>query len=195
MAELNDIDIAEAKRDYWRAMMYKDIREFVFTDEMTGTGIEFGGSNGIIQSCLPNIRWENRDYPAYDITKEESHNECDVIIADQILEHVFEPWKAFENIGNHAKKAAIITLPFLIGLHPCPGDYWRITPQSIYQMAQYHFKRIYIKSWGNSRVNYWHSIYDRTDTMMSNISEPVWRDALLENDIYKPFVIWAILEK
>jgi len=39
-----------AKQDYWRGVMYTRIREALASESISGEGVEFGGSNGIIQS-------------------------------------------------------------------------------------------------------------------------------------------------
>lgn len=185
-----------ARQDYWRAVMYTKIRESLAGEAITGDGVEFGGSNGIIQSMLPGVIWETRRHPPYDIGDGASYERSwDVIVADQVLEHVARPWEAMRLIGEHTRKLAIITVPFLIGIHNSPGDYWRMTPQAISRLAAPHFSGIAIQSWGNAKAAYWHAIYNRTSRLMRNVPEVELDAGLSENDASKPFVIWAILRK
>lgn len=180
--------------DYWREVMYKRIKETLVPVE--GQGVEFGGSNGIIQGMFPKVTWEVRKHPPYDIIDKGSYErDWDVIVADQILEHVARPWDAMELIGKHTKQVAIITVPFLIGLHMRPRDYWRMTPRTIQMLASPYFTGIHIDSWGSAKVAYWHAIYNRTERLLSSVPEVEWEQGLKDNDPNKPFVIWAILRK
>ena len=59
----------------------------------------------------------------------------DVVICEQVLEHVVDPWGAAANLrelttpGGHV----IVSTPFLIKVHELPSfelrDYWRFTPR------------------------------------------------------------------
>ena len=189
------IDEELIKADYWRAVMYSSLKEQLAGLGLSGSGVEFGGSNGIIQSYCPGVSWETRGYPPFNVLDSSSWDkEWDVVVLDQILEHVERPWEVFDHIGRTCK-TAIITVPFLIGVHPCPTDYWRMTPQAIEMLASPHFSKIDTRSWGNTEVNFLHSEYDITGVMMANTEERVWREGLESNDEYKPFVIWAVLSK
>ncbi len=57
---------------------------------------------------------------------------CDVLILDQVLEHVINPWVVPENIYRMLRPGglAIVTTPFMFPLHYCPTDNWRFTPQT-----------------------------------------------------------------
>ncbi len=185
-----------AKNDYWRAVMYARMCISLAGETIRGSGVEFGGSNGIIQAMLPGVQWEVRSHPPYDIIDTGSYERnWDVIVADQILEHVARPWEAMRLIGEHTNKMAIITVPFLIGIHNCPRDYWRMTPAAIATLASPYFPHIDIQSWGNAKAAYWHAIYNRTNRMIRNVPEAELDAALNDNDPNKPFVIWSILRK
>ena len=185
-----------AKNDYWRAVMYTRLRESLDHEFISGEGVEFGGSNGIIQNMFPKIIWETRRFPQYDVTKSAAfeHN-WDVIVTDQVLEHTGEPWETLHLIGEHTKQMAIITVPFLIGIHNSPHDFWRMTPRAINELAKPYFRHIDIQSWGTAKAAYWHAIYNRTSRLIADISEAELETELATNDPKKPFVIWAILKK
>lgn len=184
------------KEDYWRAVMYSKLRETLLKVDVDGVALEFGGSNGIIQGMLPKLKWEVRGYPPYDITKEASYEQdWDVIVADQILEHTERPWEAMRLIGEHTKKMAIITVPFMIGIHNSPVDCWRMTPRTIRKLAEPYFKDIDIQTWGNSTVNNWHAMYRRTSRLIQDVSNEELMQGINLNDVGQPFVIWSILKK
>ncbi len=61
----------------------------------------------------------------------------DFVITQEVLEHVPSPDKAMQEIHRVLKDAGrvYIQLPFVIGYHPCPSDYWRFTHEGIAQLA------------------------------------------------------------
>lgn len=189
---MNDL----ARNDYWRAVMYTRLQESLSRESVSGDGVEFGGSNGIIQNMLPAVVWEVRRFPEYDVTKAAAFDRnWDVIVTDQILEHTAQPWEAMRLIGEHTRQMAIVTVPFLIGIHNSPKDYWRMTPKAIQMLAQPHFRHIDIQTWGTPKVSYWHAIYNRTSRLIADVPEVELDAQLNSNDEKKPFVIWAILKK
>lgn len=185
-----------AKTDYWRAVMYTRLKESLSHESISGEGVEFEGSNGVIQSMFPQVKWEVRNFPQYDVTKESSYERnWDVIVTDQVLEHTQKPWEALRLIGEHTKQIAVITVPFLIGIHPSPHDYWRMTPRVINDFTKSYFPYRDIQSWGTAKSNNWHAIYNRTSRLIANVPETELDAELVNNDHKKPFVIWAILKK
>jgi SAM-dependent methyltransferase len=61
----------------------------------------------------------------------------DVIVTQETLEHVRDPFKAMVEIKRLLKKdgKAYIQLPFTIGYHPGPTDFWRFTREGITELA------------------------------------------------------------
>lgn len=69
----------------------------------------------------------------------------DLVVTQEVLEHVPQPLKAMEEIRRVLKPGGIafVQLPFIIGDHPCPNDYWRFTREGIVELArQAGFTRI-----------------------------------------------------
>lgn len=64
-------------------------------------------------------------------------NSVDLIVTQEVLEHVPDPFLAMREIHRVLKRGgrAYVQLPFMIGFHPCPRDYWRFTDQGIIQLA------------------------------------------------------------
>ncbi len=54
----------------------------------------------------------------------------DVVVADQVLEHVERPWRAAETFVRVLKPGgiAVVCTPGLYPVHPSPLDCWRIMP-------------------------------------------------------------------
>lgn len=61
----------------------------------------------------------------------------DFIVTQEVLEHVSDPFQAAREIYRVLKPGgkAFIQLPFTIGFHPCPFDYWRFSEQGIEQLV------------------------------------------------------------
>ena len=193
---------SEIHRDYFRAVMYAKLTEYFEQRPLyPGTGIEFGErANGIIQKMCPGTVWEERAYPQYDIAEIDSWSECDVVIADQVLEHVYKPWQAFNCAGQRVKQAFIVTVPFLLKVHADPSDFWRMTPDCIRELGKdAGFTDIHVDSWGNPQAEAWLSKYLNrswnTHLVIDNNPEEEWRNALIENDPVTPIMIWAVLRR
>ena len=57
----------------------------------------------------------------------------DVVVAQEVIEHVADPTTALAEISRVLKPGGMVYLqvPFMIGYHPCPNDYWRFTEQGL----------------------------------------------------------------
>lgn len=62
----------------------------------------------------------------------------DLVITQEVLEHVKSPNLAVSEIYRVLKHngTAYIQLPFIIGYHPCPNDYWRFTYEGIVELVE-----------------------------------------------------------
>jgi SAM-dependent methyltransferase len=63
----------------------------------------------------------------------------DIVISQETLEHVVDPFKAITEISRVLKKGGEIylQLPFTIGYHPGPHDYWRFSAEGIRALCEY----------------------------------------------------------
>jgi SAM-dependent methyltransferase len=62
----------------------------------------------------------------------------DLVITQEVLEHVKSPHQAVKEIYRVLKQngTAYIQLPFIIGYHPCPNDYWRFTHEGMIELVE-----------------------------------------------------------
>ncbi|NJA05727.1 hypothetical protein HC024_08315 [Methylococcaceae bacterium WWC4] len=60
----------------------------------------------------------------------------DTVFNHTTLEHVFDVFKAFENLCGLAKNTVIMVVPFLQQQHGEYGDYWRFTPWCLQRLFQ-----------------------------------------------------------
>src|SRR6185369_12620355 len=76
------------------------------------------------------------DYPDFDICKDALPRKFNVVIADQVLEHVPQPVEAVKNMykmtaaGGHV----LIATPFLFRVHARPNDFQRWTEAGLRQL-------------------------------------------------------------
>lgn len=59
-----------------------------------------------------------------------------VVVSQEVLEHVPDPFAAVREMGRVLAVGGIVycQLPFQIGYHPCPKDYWRFSHEGIAQL-------------------------------------------------------------
>ncbi len=62
----------------------------------------------------------------------------DLVICQEVLEHVAHPRRAAAEFFRVLKPGGrlYLQLPFMIGYHPCPRDYWRFSHEGIEQLVQ-----------------------------------------------------------
>lgn|SRR5262245_28912658 len=130
------------------------------------------------------------DYPQSDICKDRLERQFDVIIADQVFEHLLWPYRAARNIHIMLKPGGhfINTTPFLLRVRGDPVDCSRWTELGMkYLLAEAGFdlKNIRTGSWGNLacvRANF------------KNWASFGWGKSLRNEPAY-PVVVWAIAHK
>src|ERR1700730_17881058 len=73
--------------------------------------------------------YERVSWPQFDICKDRTSRTYDIVIAEQVFEHIRRPDLAARNILGMLRKGGVflITTPFLIRYHPEPLDFWRWT--------------------------------------------------------------------
>jgi SAM-dependent methyltransferase len=127
----------DAPADHWvRTVMNGAIdRHLEGLDPPTRCAAEISGEN---HRSRPWLSYESLMYPDFDLCAPlEFEQRFDVVICEQVLEHVHDPWAAAANLrelstpGGHV----IVSTPFLIRVHELPlfgmHDYWRFTPRGL----------------------------------------------------------------
>ncbi len=117
-------------------------------------------------------------YPDFDLLQPvEEPGRYDVVICEQVLEHVPDPWLGVEHLrdlcapGGHV----IVSTPFLVRIHEerilhDMKDYWRFTPRGLrILLERAGLEVVGVESWGNrdsvigdfdnwSAYRWWHSL-------------------------------------
>jgi SAM-dependent methyltransferase len=62
----------------------------------------------------------------------------DLVLSQEVLEHVRDPFQAMREMKRVLKASGLMycQVPFTIGYHPGPTDFWRFTKEGIIQMVQ-----------------------------------------------------------
>ena len=136
--------------------------------------------------------YTSKGFPSFDITSTMiSDTRYDVIIAEQVWEHIKYPHRATRNVYNmlNAQGAFLLSVPFLIQIHEVPGDYSRWTAEGLkYLLMDCGFdeKSIIVGSWGNREC-----IKDSFYSPWSNYQP----HHSLQNEPDFPIVVWALAIK
>lgn len=163
----------------------------------------------LVKSLQPNLlevleisgsQWSERasfksykqvSYPDFDICKSTIEDTFDLIIAEQVFEHLLWPYRAGQNVYKMMKSGGyfLITTPFLIRIHDNPTDCYRWTETGIkYLLAEcgLSLENIRTWSWGNRaciRANFFTWVRYR----------PYFHS--LRNEHSFPIVVWALAQK
>lgn len=98
--------------------------------------------------------YKSASYPEFDVCQSPLEESFDLIIAEQVFEHLLWPYRAGKNIYQMLNPGGyfLITTPFLIRVHACPTDCSRWTETGLkYFLAECGFplEHTHTGSWGN----------------------------------------------
>ncbi len=129
-------------------------------------------------------------FPECDICRDRLDRQFDVIIADNVFEHLPYPYRAARNVHAMLKPSGLFVniTPFLIRYHPVPIDCTRWTPEGMcffLEEAGFDPERVEAHAWGNRR------------SVVANLRR--WArtgfDRKLPNDPQYPVTVWAFAQK
>jgi len=131
------------------------------------------------------------DYPEFDVCERALPETYDLIIAEQVFEHVLWPHRAARNVYQMLRPGGrfLISTPFMIRVHPCPVDCCRWTETGMkYMLADcgWSLDKITTNSWGNRAC------------VKGNLKRWVRYRSLfhsLKNEPEFPFVVWALAQR
>jgi SAM-dependent methyltransferase len=126
--------------------------------------------------------YESLMYPAFDICAPVAEpGRFDVVICEQVLEHVPDPFGAARNLCELCAPGGrvVVSTPFLIRIHELPmydmRDYWRFTPRGLRTLLERGGLEVdEVGSWGNRDCvvgnfdrwpgyRWWHSLRNEPD--------------------------------
>jgi SAM-dependent methyltransferase len=134
--------------------------------------------------------YTSTQFPEFDICSEAPDRQFDLIIADQVFEHLPWPMRAGRNVYKALRPGGyfIIATPFLVRVHDVPIDCSRWTERGLsYLLQECGFREQDIKTdaWGNRKC------------LRANLFK--WRRygwyRSLANEPNFPIMVWAIAQK
>ncbi|MGI9119209.1 MAG: class I SAM-dependent methyltransferase [Acidimicrobiales bacterium] len=132
--------------------------------------------------------FQSLSYPDFDLCASSPDRTFDVVICEQVLEHVVDPWRAADTLHQLCRPGGhlIVSTPFLVKVHREPEDYWRFTPDGLrLLLGRAGFEVLQIRAWGNRpcvRRNFAHWA-------------PQQRWRTLRNEADFPIVVWAFARR
>jgi SAM-dependent methyltransferase len=140
---------------------------------------------------FPFNTYKSIKFPDFDICNSKTDEKFDLIIAEQVFEHLLWPYRAGKNVYEMLNPGGyfLITTPFLLRIHNSPADCSRWTETGMkYFLAECGFPLQYTKtgSWGN-----------RACVRKSFSRWPLYLPWLhsLRNEPNFPVVVWALSKK
>ena len=144
--------------------------------------------SGNLHADLPWRSYERLSYPEFDVCSSVPDRTFDVVVCEQVLEHVRDPWAAVRTLRELCRPGGhvIVSTPFLIKVHNEPADYWRFTvPGLRLLLEEGGLEVLSARSWGNracARANLHHWVRRRP-----------WQS--MENEELFPIVVWAVARR
>ena len=176
-----------ARAQWVRAVMVPDTRRVFESLNPSALHVaEISGTN------WPEMPWAGRtqlDFPDFDLCNPpaELPGPFDLVICEQVLEHVVDPLTAVATLRGMCKRDGYvyISTPFLVRLHDFPGDYWRFTPSGMQVLLRSQGLRpLWVRSWGNRRA-----VRASFDDFLPRLP---WQT--LRNEPNLPVSIWALAQ-
>lgn len=160
--------------------------------EISGIGAETLDAIEVSGTGSARYPWRNfqtLSFPEFDLVNPSGEMpSADVVICEQVLEHVTDPWKAAQTLYRLTRPGgrAIVSTPFLLRIHGAPGDYWRFTPDGLVRVlegAGLTVERVH--AWGN-----------RTAVLTNLFGwTPAFRALPKGNRREVPVVVWAFARR
>ena len=132
--------------------------------------------------------YRSTDWATFDVcAPPENLDPHDVVICEQVLEHVPDPWRAARTLHDLCRPGGqvIISTPFLIPVHG-PPDFWRFTQTGIRLVLEGADLVVdETGSWGSKRA------------ARGNLRRvPPWRPwRSLRDEYHYPLVVWALAHR
>jgi len=179
-----------SQKQWGRIVMDRETRKLIAG--LTPTNLDVLEVSGTTCKSMAFKSYRSLYYPEFDICETTLGETFDLIIAEQVFEHLLWPYRAGKNVNQMLRPGGhfLITVPFLIRKHDYPIDCSRWTETGLtYLLAECGFPidRIRTGSWGNRacvRANFgtnWASYRPRFHS--------------LENEPDFPIHVWALAQK
>jgi SAM-dependent methyltransferase len=148
-------EAASGSEQWQRVPMIEAVDRYIERlDPPTRTAAEISGD---AHASKPWKRHISLNYPEFDLCAPlEDRGTFDVVICEQVIEHVLDPWTAAANLRGLCARggSVIVSTPFLIRVHELPmygmRDYWRFTPRGLRILLERSGLEVdTVEAWGN----------------------------------------------
>lgn len=122
-------------------------------------------------------------------------NFFDVVLIDQVLEHVQNPIKVLKESYRVLQSGGyiIVTVPFMLPIHDSSSDYWRFSEDGLrIMLTEAGFHDIKTDSWGNKAAIIAYMKYSYVGTCSKLELRKILKS---ENDKIFPLMCWGIGNK
>jgi SAM-dependent methyltransferase len=175
-----------------RIVMNQELSRFIRSLDCPNIdALEISGSGS--QERFKFRSYRATQYPDYDVCSGPlAREQFDLIIAEQVFEHVLRPDHATASVYQMLRPGGIfvISTPFLLKVHGAPSDLYRWTEYGMRQLLENGgFRVIATASWGNRQC----LLADLKPGLEWTIFNP--RRHSLHNEPQFPIVVWAFAEK
>ena len=147
---------ATSGADQWQRVVMNDAIT-AHIDALTPAGCRAAEISGDSHAHRPWKEHTSLDYPDFDLCAPiVDRGTFDVVICEQVLEHVADPWGAAKNLRELAVAGGhvIVSTPFLIKVDELAlfgmNDYWRFTPRGLRVLLESAGLVVdAVETWGN----------------------------------------------
>lgn len=182
---------AEGQEHWCRVVMNREIKAFLQSLDCPSLDVlEISGQR---KDDFGFNSYRSVEYPEYDVCAGPLEEEkFDLIIAEQVFEHVRHPDRAAKNVFEMLKPGGIfvISTPFLLKIHGVPMDFYRWTEDGMRTLLEgAGFSVSQVASWGNRQC----LMSDLKTGMEWAVYIPLIHS--LKNEPQLPIVVWAFARK
>ncbi len=126
-------------------------------DALGPEGLTAAEISGDAQARRPWKAFTSLNFPAFDLCAPTDRGQFDVVICEQVIEHVPDPFLAARTLhdlcvpGGHV----VVSTPLMIRVHEFWGmeDYWRFTPRGLRTLLESAGLAVdEVGTWGNRRA-------------------------------------------
>ncbi len=183
---------SDGKVHWCRVVMNREVERYIRALDCPSMDcLEISGTAA--QTKYPFKSYRSVAYPTYDVCQEPlERGAFDLVIAEQVLEHVTRPDLAVVNVYEMLRPNGVfvVSTPFLLKVHAYPLDLYRWTEQGMAQLLRTAgLSDIVTGSWGNR------------DCLAADLTADLkwtWYDPLahsLRNEPQFPIVVWAFARR
>jgi SAM-dependent methyltransferase len=180
--------VGAGSEDQWLRKSMNDQLDRFFA-ELPPSSMDVIEVSGDLRGDLPWKSYGSLTYPAFDICAPSVEpGGADLVICEQVLEHVRDPYLAARNLGRLARTNGhvLVSTPFLVRLHDHPEDHWRFSPSGMRLLLEAAgLEVVWVRSWGNRSCV-------RRNLRRWAPYRP-WHSLRNEKDL--PLVVWALARK